>query len=98
MDTVLWIVSGAPRGSMSIRNCGLIESAEAGMANASIAVPSTTASKVDCHRVSMEGRDHRRAILVAALAFTAVDVGPMPPALVALRSWLDSWRGIGAIV
>ncbi len=39
----------------------------------------------------------RRALLVAALGFARLDVRPEPPELRALRAWLGSWTGIGAI-
>ena len=35
----------------------------------------------------------------AALGFTAIHWhGPIPPAAIALATWLDSWRGVGAVV
>src|SRR2546427_2296802 len=40
--------------------------------------------------------DGRRALLVAALA--AARVTSREPALLVVRAWLDSWRGIGSIV
>jgi hypothetical protein len=40
----------------------------------------------------------RRSLLVAALAFATVRIADPPPELVALRSWLDSWRGVGDII
>jgi hypothetical protein len=41
----------------------------------------------------------RRALLAAALGFALVPVPePLPPALVAVRRWLGSWQGIGAVV
>lgn len=42
--------------------------------------------------------DRRRALLVAALGFTRVRAADAAPALVALRRWLGSWRGIGLVV
>ena len=43
--------------------------------------------------------DRRRALLTAALGFTAIHWhAPFPPAAVALATWLDSWRGVGAVV
>ncbi len=41
--------------------------------------------------------DARRALLVAALGFARAVVSPEPPELRALRAWLGSWTGIGAI-
>src|SRR5262245_23786389 len=38
----------------------------------------------------------RRALLTAALGF--LQLRQTPPELVPLRRWLDSWRGVGAIV
>src|SRR3989442_14309511 len=40
--------------------------------------------------------DGRGALLVAALA--AARVTSREPALLVVRAWLDSWRGIGSIV
>lgn len=42
--------------------------------------------------------DRRRALLVAALSFAELRPPEPVPALVALRRWLGSWPGIGAIV
>jgi hypothetical protein len=39
--------------------------------------------------------DPTRALLIAALGFLKLRD---PPALVALRRWLDSWTGVGAVV
>jgi hypothetical protein len=39
----------------------------------------------------------RRGLLLAALGFARLDVPSPPPALVALRTWLGSWPGIGAV-
>jgi hypothetical protein len=41
--------------------------------------------------------DHRGRLLVAALGFVGLP-GPRDLVLEALRSWLDSWPGIGAVV
>ncbi len=41
--------------------------------------------------------DQRGRLLRAALGFLELRPAPEDTALVALRSWLDSWRGIGAI-
>src|SRR5437867_10771261 len=42
---------------------------------------------------------HRRALLTAALGFHQLEWrGEPPPAATALAHWLDSWRGVGAIV
>lgn len=44
------------------------------------------------------GEPHRRAAtLRAALAFARLDLRPEPPALAALRRYLGSWTGLGAI-
>lgn len=43
----------------------------------------------------MPGR--RRALLLAALGFARLELQPVPPPLAALKGWLGSWRGIGAI-
>ena len=41
----------------------------------------------------------RRALLTAALGFMQLDWrDDHPPAAVALACWLDSWRGVGAVV
>jgi hypothetical protein len=41
----------------------------------------------------------RRVLLTAALGFMQLRWrAPVPPALVALASWLNSWQGLGAIV
>jgi hypothetical protein len=40
----------------------------------------------------------RRSLLLAALGFAHVRVADPPPALLALRSWLDSWRGVGDVI
>jgi hypothetical protein len=41
----------------------------------------------------------RRALLTAALGFTRVRWNePKPPVVVALTGWMDSWRGLGAVV
>ncbi len=45
--------------------------------------------------MSDDGR--RRALLVAVLGFARVEIRPEPPELRALRTWLGSWTGIGAI-
>lgn len=42
--------------------------------------------------------DHRGRLLVTALGFVGLQPAPRHPALEALRSWLDSWLGIGAVV
>src|SRR5439155_17019071 len=42
--------------------------------------------------------DHRGRPLVTALGFAGLRPGPRDPVLEALRSWLDSWPGIGAVV
>jgi hypothetical protein len=40
----------------------------------------------------------RRALLLAALGFATLDLHGRPPsALAALRGWLDTWCGIGAV-
>jgi hypothetical protein len=41
--------------------------------------------------------DQRGRLLRAALGFVTLRTAPADPALHELRSWLDSWRGIGAI-
>jgi hypothetical protein len=43
--------------------------------------------------------DRRTRLMLAALGFLRLEVRPenMPPALLALHRWLDSWVGIGAI-
>jgi hypothetical protein len=41
--------------------------------------------------------DSRRRLLVAALGFAGLRVPSDDRALYGLRSWLDSWRGIGAV-
>jgi hypothetical protein len=40
----------------------------------------------------------RRSVLVAALGFARPEVQPAPPELVALKGWLNSWAGIGAVI
>ena len=41
----------------------------------------------------------RRLLLTAALGFSAIHWrAPFPPAAVALATWLDNWRGLGAVV
>jgi hypothetical protein len=41
----------------------------------------------------------RRALLAAALGFSAIHWrAPVPPVAIALATWLDSWRGVGAVV
>jgi hypothetical protein len=42
--------------------------------------------------------DQRGRLLRAALGFVTLRVTPADAALHELRSWLDSWRGIGAVV
>jgi hypothetical protein len=39
----------------------------------------------------------RRALLVAALGFGLLDPPPASPVVAALRGWLASWPGIGAL-
>jgi hypothetical protein len=41
----------------------------------------------------------RARLMLAALGFLKLEVLPekMPPALLALHRWLDSWAGIGAV-
>ena len=41
---------------------------------------------------------NRRAPLTAALGFARLELQPPPPALVALKTWLGSWSGIGAVI
>jgi hypothetical protein len=42
---------------------------------------------------------HRRALLTAALGFVRVRWrGPVPRAATALAAWMNSWRGLGAVV
>jgi hypothetical protein len=41
--------------------------------------------------------DQRGRLLRAALGFVTLRVTPADAALHELRSWLDSWRGIGAV-
>src|SRR5437879_6313443 len=41
--------------------------------------------------------DGRRRLLTAALGFAALRAAPRDAALDALKIWLDSWRGIGAV-
>lgn len=41
--------------------------------------------------------DRRRALLLAALGFALVGERSAPPGLAALRRWLDTWAGLGAI-
>jgi hypothetical protein len=43
-------------------------------------------------------RDQRHSLLVAALGVANVRVADPPLALSALRSWLDSWRGVGDVI
>src|SRR5688572_17582685 len=40
----------------------------------------------------------RRPLLRAALGFAQLELEPAPPALGALKAWLGSWAGIGAII
>jgi hypothetical protein len=40
----------------------------------------------------------RRALLRATLGFACLELQPAPSAFAALKGWLGSWRGIGAIV
>ena len=42
--------------------------------------------------------DQRRRLLVAAIGFARLELRPAPPALAALRIWLDSWCGLGVVV
>jgi hypothetical protein len=42
--------------------------------------------------------DHRGRLLITALGFVGLQSAPRDVALEALRSWLDSWPGIGAVV
>ena len=47
----------------------------------------------------MFGIDRRRSLLTAALGFTAIEWRePAPPVAVALATWLDNRRGVGAVV
>jgi hypothetical protein len=46
----------------------------------------------------MSDAERRRALLLAALGFALLEIRPAPPALVALKAWLGSWAGIGAVV
>ena len=47
----------------------------------------------------MLGIDRRRSLLTAALGFSSLQWhAPIPPAAIALATWLDSWRGVGAVV
>jgi hypothetical protein len=41
--------------------------------------------------------DHRGRLLVAALGFAGCSMPSYDPVLHALRSWLDSWSGIGHV-
>lgn len=45
----------------------------------------------------MPAKDRRR-LLVAALGFGRVQVVNPPPALIALRRWLNSWTGLGTVI
>jgi hypothetical protein len=36
-------------------------------------------------------------LLTAALGFAQLELRPSPPALAALKSWLGSWSGLGAV-
>jgi len=42
--------------------------------------------------------DPDRARLAAALGFDRLKIQPAPPELVALKRWLGSWTGTGAII
>jgi hypothetical protein len=46
----------------------------------------------------MHDVDRRRALLFAALGFARLELRPAPPELVALKRWLGSWTGTGAII
>lgn len=48
--------------------------------------------------MSADDPQRRRSLLVAALGFTRVRCADPAPALVALRRWLDSWTGAGALI
>jgi hypothetical protein len=45
----------------------------------------------------VDGPDRRRALLVAALGFAQFELRPSPPPLTALKTWLASWSGLGAV-
>ena len=47
---------------------------------------------------SMEERERRRPLLVAALSFALLEPSPEPVALTTPKGWLDSWAGIGAVI
>jgi hypothetical protein len=40
----------------------------------------------------------RRALLIAALGFARLEFKDPPPVLTALKTWLGSWAGLGAII
>jgi hypothetical protein len=44
--------------------------------------------------------DRRRALLTAALGFALLDTKgkPTPPEVETMRTWLDSWQGLGHVV
>jgi hypothetical protein len=48
--------------------------------------------------MAVEEHERRRPLLVAALGFALREPRPEPTALTALKSWVNSWSGIGAII
>ena len=55
------------------------------------------APKLTSHRNPVESRDPRGQLLQAALGFARCSMQSYDRALHALRTWLDSWAGIGHV-
>jgi hypothetical protein len=49
-------------------------------------------------RMAVEERERRRPLIVAALGFAILEPRPEPAPLATLKSWLNSWSGIGAVI
>ncbi len=48
--------------------------------------------------MAVEEHERRRPLLVAALGFALLEPRPEPPVLTTLKTWLNPWSGIGAVV
>ena len=48
--------------------------------------------------MAVEEHERRRPLLVAALGFALLEARQEPPALTTLKTWLNTWSGIGAVI